>query len=83
MLGKIKPNFQQNLFKTRLTELLNLEHPLVKLSQEIAWDKMEIAFQNLYSEQGRPSIPIRKIASLLLLKEMFKESDESVVERWI
>ena len=52
MLGKIKPNFQQNLFKTRLTELLNLEHPLVKLSQEIAWDKMEIAFQNLYSEQG-------------------------------
>ena len=52
MLGKIKPNFQQNLFKTRLTELLNLEHPLMKLSQEIAWDKMEIAFQNLYSEQG-------------------------------
>ena len=50
MLGKIKPDFQQNLFKTRLTELLNLEHPLVKLSQEIAWDKMEIAFQNLYSE---------------------------------
>ena len=44
---------------------------------------MAIAFQNLYSEQGRPSIPIRKIAGLLLLKEMFKESDESVVERWI
>ena len=83
MLGKIKPDFQQNLFKTRLIELLNLEHPLVKLSQEIAWDKMAIAFQNLYSEQGRPSIPIRKIAGLLLLKEMFKESDESVVERWI
>ena len=83
MLGKIRHDFQQNLFKTRLTELLNLEHPLVKLSQEIAWDKMEIAFQNLYSEQGRPSIPIRKIAGLLLLKEMFKESDESVVERWI
>ena len=55
----------------------------MKLSQEIAWDKMAIAFQNLYSEQGRPSIPIRKIAGLLLLKEMFKESDESVVERWI
>ena len=35
MLGKINPDFQQNLFKTRLTELLNLEHPLVKLSQEI------------------------------------------------
>jgi IS5 family transposase len=44
---------------------------------------MELEFQNLYSEQGRSSIPVRKIAGLLLLKEMFKESDESVVERWI
>lgn len=83
MLGKIKPDLQQNLFKTRLTDLINLGHPLVKLAQEISWDKMELEFQNLYSEQGRPSIPIRKIAGLLLLKEMFNESDESVVERWI
>ena len=83
MLGKIKPNNQQNLFKTRLTDLINLGHPLVKLAKEISWEKMELEFQNLYSEQGRPSIPVRKIAGLLLLKEMFKESDESVVERWI
>ena len=83
MLGKIKPNFQQNLFQTRLTELINLGHPLVILAQELDWSKMEFEFQNLYSEQGRPSIPIRKIAGMLLLKEMFKESDESVVERWI
>ena len=83
MLGKIKPDLQQNLFKTRLTDLINLSHPLVKLADEVSWDKMELEFQNLYSEQGRPSIPIRKIAGLLLLKEMFKESDESVVERWI
>lgn len=83
MLGKIKRDSQQNLFKTRLTDLINLGHPLVKLADEVSWDKMELEFQNLYSEQGRPSIPIRKIAGLLLLKEMFKESDESVVERWI
>lgn len=83
MLGKIKSDLQQNLFKTRLTELINLGHPLVKLAQEISWDKMEVEFENLYSNQGRPSIPIRKIAGMLLLKEMFKESDESVVERWI
>ena len=83
MLGKIKPNFQQNLFQTRLTDLINLEHPLVKLAGEFDWSKMEFEFQSLYSEQGRPSIAIRKIAGLLLLKEMFKESDESVVERWI
>jgi IS5 family transposase len=28
-------------------------------------------------------VPVRKIAGLLLLKQMFNESDESVVERWI
>ena len=83
MLGKIKSDSQQNLFKTRLTDLINLERPLVKLADEISWDKMKLEFQNLYSEQGRPSIPIRKIAGLLMLKEMFKESDESVVDRWI
>ena len=83
MLGKIKPDFQQNLFQTRLTELIDLAHPLVRLAQELDWNKMELEFQELYSDQGRPSIPIRKIAGLLLLKQMFKESDESVVERWI
>jgi hypothetical protein len=36
MLGKIKPNFQQNLFQTRLTGLINLGHPLVKLADEVA-----------------------------------------------
>lgn len=56
---------------------------MVKLSQEISWDKMEFEFENFYSYQGRPSIPIRKMTGMLLLKEMFKESDESVVERWI
>ncbi|WP_288376846.1 IS5 family transposase [uncultured Chryseobacterium sp.] len=83
MLGKIQPDLQQNLFKTRLTELINMEHPLVKLAQEISWDKMESEFEKLFSENGRPSVAIRKIAGMLLLKEMFKESDESVVERWI
>ena len=71
------------MFQTRLVDLIKLGHPLVKLAQEISWDKLELEFQKLYSEQGRSSILIRKIAGLLLLKEMFKESDELVVERWI
>ncbi len=83
MLGKLKPNSERDPFQTRLTGLINIAHPLVKLAQELDWAKMESSFQHLYSSQGRPSIPIRKIAGMLLLKEMFKQSDESVVERWI
>ena len=83
MLGKINTDLQQNLFKTRLTDLINMGHPVVKLAKELSWDKMEVEFQKLYSDQGRPSIPVRKIAGMLMLKQMFRESDESVVERWI
>ncbi|SHM65287.1 hypothetical protein SAMN05444267_10643 [Chryseobacterium polytrichastri] len=35
MLGKLKPNLRYNLLKNRLMELINMEHPLVKLVQEI------------------------------------------------
>lgn len=75
MLGKIKPNFQQDLPQS---ELLNLLHPLVKLAHELDWDTMESELKSLYSDRGWPSIPIRKIAGLLMLKEIFKESAESV-----
>ena len=83
MLGKIKPNQQQNASQIRLTDLINLAHPLVKLAYELDWNKIELGFEHLYSKQGRPSIPIRKIAGLLLLKQLFNQSDESAVERWI
>ena len=69
-------NFRKIYLKTRLTDLINLLHPLLKLADEVSWHKMEITFQILYSEQGRSLIPIRKIAGLLLLKVMFKESDK-------
>ena len=83
MLGEIKPNQQQKASQIRPTDLINLAHPLVKLAQELDWNKMEIGFADLYSKQGSPSILIRKIAALLLLKQLFNQSDESAVERWI
>ena len=39
MVGKIKPDSQQILFKTRLTKPINLGHPLVKLADEVSWNK--------------------------------------------
>ena len=36
MLGKIRPNNQQNLLKTRLADFINLGHPLVKLANELS-----------------------------------------------
>jgi IS5 family transposase len=53
------------------------------LSKKIDWDKVEEEFREYYcANNGRPSIPIRKIVGVILLKRVYNQSDESVVERW-
>jgi IS5 family transposase len=34
-------------------------------------------------DNGRPGVPIRTVAGILMLKRMFDESDESVIDRWV
>jgi IS5 family transposase len=73
-----------HLFQSRLDQILNMEHPLVKLSHAIDWSVFEEAFGPYYSEgQGRPAKPIRLMVGLHYLKHTFSESDESVVERFL
>ena len=39
--------------------------------------------ENFYnSDYGRPAKPIRLMVSLLILKQMYNESDETVVQKW-
>ena len=65
-----------------LAEQCDPRHPLKKLGDRIPWRDFEEAFADNYSEEGRPAKPVRLMESLLLLKQMYNESDESVVERW-
>ena len=44
---------------------------------------VEERFGALYSEEGRPGIPIRLMVGLHYLKHAFNESDETVVGRWV
>lgn len=83
MLGKEKPNQSLNIFETPIVNFINMDHPVILLSREINWKGMEDELESYFSDRGRPSIPIRKIAGLLILKRVFNESDESVVDRWI
>jgi len=83
MIGKLKVEAQLDLFKVELKRLVNPEHELCILSQEIDWKGLELALSDYYSEFGRPSIPIRTMVGLVYLKHVFNQSDESVVERWI
>lgn len=63
---------------------LNLEHPLVKLSEAIDWDYFETEFgKQATSEGGRPTLPTRLMVGLHYLKALYDESDESVVSKWV
>src|SRR5690242_11032823 len=65
-----------------LETLLDASHPLVKLAQHMNWEEFVQQFGKLYSEAGRPSVPMRILVGLHYLKALYNESDESVVAKW-
>jgi IS5 family transposase len=46
-------------------------------------DWIEEELSVYYSDTGRPSVPIRTMVGMLLLKQFFDQSDESVLARII
>ena len=83
MLKKLPVQPQLEMFKTVLTSFINPQHELCLLAKEIDWDTLEKEFAPLYGSTGRPSIPIRTIVGLLLLKQIYNLGDETVMERYI
>lgn len=72
---------QTDLFRSRLDQILNSEHPLFVLADQIDWTVFDKKFGALYSEKGRPGKSTRLMVGLHYLKHAFDESDESVVAR--
>jgi IS5 family transposase len=83
MKGKSPDPSQLNLLPQRLEDLVNPRHPLYRLSKRIPWDDLEKHFSDLYHHSGRPAKPVRLMVSLLILKQLYNLSDESIVERWV
>ena len=72
------------LFKKRLVDLINREHPLVKLSGLIDWKVFERQWSALFkSKTGRPATSPRLIAGLLYLQHSFACSDEELLLTWV
>ncbi len=82
MKGNSPHRSQMTLFQN-LEDLLNPSEALYKLSNKIAWEKLETEFAPLYSKIGRPSKPVRLMVSLLLLKQIYNLGDETVVSAWV
>ncbi len=71
------------MFKIQLVSFIHPEHELCLLAKKINWEGLEKEFAPLYGTVGRPSVPIRTIVGLLLLKQMYNMGDETVVERYL
>ena len=74
---------QQDLFRNRLDQIIDLNHPLCRLVKLIDWDRLHKEFSHYYSDVGRSGIPIRMIVGINLLKHIYAVSDEVICARWV
>ncbi len=75
---------EQDLFRSRLDQILNMRHELVQLAQAIDWSVLEAHFGVVYSDgPGGPPLPTRLMAGLAILKHTFDLSDDELCARWI
>ena len=84
MLRKQAPQStpQTNLFRPLLLEFINPKNELIVLGQQINWGRIEEQLAGYYTNFGAPAKPIRLMAGLLILKQVFNKSDEVIVEEW-
>jgi len=81
---KLSQPHSGDLFRARLDEQINMQHPLVRLPTLIDWAEIERTFAvSFTSARGRPALPPRLIAGLLYLQHTFDASDEAVVNTWV
>lgn len=84
MKPRVKPqdSGSEELFRSKLKNIINLRHELVRLGDLIDWARLEAHFAPYYKGAGRPGLPIRLVVGLQLLKHIEGLSDEAVCERW-
>ena len=67
---------QANLFKVMLRDIVNPRHELILLRDAIDWERFQKALEPVYCpNNGRPSIPVRMMVGLMMLRTMYGLSD--------
>src|SRR5215471_6673902 len=74
----------QDLFRSRLDQIIDMKHALVKLARAIDWGFLEQTFGAVYTDKpGQPPLPTRLMAGLAILKHTYDLSDEALCDRWV
>src|SRR5579864_2562138 len=75
---------QNDLFKGRLDQIVDMGHPLAKLAAAIDWGFVERRLGAVYTDApGQPPLPTRLMAGLAILKHMDNLSDDALTARWL
>ncbi len=75
---------QQDLLRSRLDQIVDPAHALVKMARAIDWRFLESKLDTVYRDgPGQPPLPTRLMAGLAILKHMHNLSDETLCERWL
>jgi IS5 family transposase len=82
MTGKSTPQDQRNLFRPLLHEFIDHGDELILLASKIDWHYFEKEFSKLYSNTGKPAMPVRLMVGSLMLKRMYNLGDETLCEAW-
>ena len=81
---EIRQNDEQDLFRSRLDQIIDMNHQLVKLAARVNWARLETVCGEAYRDgPGMPPLPTRLMAGLAILKFTFDLSDEMLCERWV
>jgi len=84
----MRPKQQQkarhdDLFRSRLDQIINMKHELVALADKIDWTWLDTELAESFSDQGRPAEPVRFMIGMFMLKHTYALSDEQVWDRWV
>jgi hypothetical protein len=72
---------EQDLFRSRLDQIIDMNHALVKLARTIDWRFLEERFGAVYTDKaGQPPLPTRLMAGLAILKHSYDVSDEALCD---
>jgi len=75
---------EHDLFRSRLDQIIDMDHALVKLASSIDWHFLEERLGAVYTDKpGHPPLPTRLMAGLAILKHMHDLSDEVLCDRGV
>jgi IS5 family transposase len=79
-----KETGQQDMFRSRLDQILDMGHAKVVLANRIDWQFLSKQLGAVYTDgPGQPPLPTRLMAGLHILKYADDLSDDEVCARWL